>query len=334
MINERSCDTTSNDTSRRNALLRGLRTTTAVVAATFAPWSPMRPVSADVAWAAVGSLAELQDTNVVLQGITVRVSDKSQQNAMINFLQDSFDCKVLRRRIAGTVEETWLGFGPEQLSVPNDFTLPVSSFYEYGGHASIHLVYDSTDTVVYYNMGDAAPGDNIAFVQFGVPAYRISQMAKNGGNIIDAYGIVNVVSPSGLPMRGIVGIAPDPIMMVAINCVDVKQSQAFYEQLGLVPQEYPFCRPSKGTGVFEPPQPKGSVYLAPTANGLGVLLLQSKKKKQVKANPAVVGLNLVYAEGAFGSDSLPVSTAGMDPSGVGLRFQSVAEFASEESQTR
>jgi hypothetical protein len=70
----------------------------------------------------------------------------------------------------------------------------------------------------------------------GVPGYRVSQMVAAGGNILDAYGLVNVVSPSGLPIRGIVGISPDPIMLVAINCKDVQKSKAFYEQLGFMEQ--------------------------------------------------------------------------------------------------
>lgn len=70
----------------------------------------------------------------------------------------------------------------------------------------------------------------------GVPGYRISQMVAAGGNILDAYGLVNVVSPCGLPMRGIVGISPDPIMLVAVNCENVKESTAFYERLGFVEQ--------------------------------------------------------------------------------------------------
>lgn len=61
-------------------------------------------------------------------------------------------------------------------------------------------------------------------------------MVASGGKILDAYGLVNVVSPSGLPMRGIVGISPDPIMLLAINCQDVKESAAFYEQLGFSEQ--------------------------------------------------------------------------------------------------
>ena len=70
----------------------------------------------------------------------------------------------------------------------------------------------------------------------GVPGYRISEMVKNGGKIIDAYGFVNVVSPCGVKMRGLVGISPDPLMFVAINCEDVQKSKAFYEQLGFVEQ--------------------------------------------------------------------------------------------------
>lgn len=53
---------------------------------------------------------------------------------------------------------------------------------------------------------------------------------------MDAYGLVNVVSPCGLPMRGIVGISPDPIMLLAINCKNVKESAAFYEKLGFSEQ--------------------------------------------------------------------------------------------------
>ncbi len=145
------------------------------------------------------------------------------------------------------------------LSIPEDFELPVSSFGMYGGHASIHIRYDSRAPSLLYRQGDDAPGDNIAYLQgkescskhqanlygtqflilkptVGVPGYRISQMVAAGGNILDAYGLVNVISPCGLPMRGIVGISPDPIMFVAINCASVKESVAFYQRLGFAEQ--------------------------------------------------------------------------------------------------
>ena len=136
----------------------------------------------------------------------------------------------------------WLGFGPETLSIPPNFELPVSSPALYGGHASLHIRYDPQATVIPYRrssgeFNDApAPGDNIAYLQIGVPGYRISQMTSNGGNVLDAYGWVNVVSPAGLPVRGIVGIRADPMMFLAVNCNDVGASEEFYAKLGFVRQ--------------------------------------------------------------------------------------------------
>ena len=292
--------------------------------------------------ASVGTLPEYADTNIILQGITIRVADQSQQKAMISFLEDGFDCEVIRKRIVGSIEETWLGFGPEQLRIPNDFQLPISSFAKYGGHASIHLIYDAKETTPYYRIGDNAPGNNIAYLQMGVPTYRISQMVKNGGNIIDAYGLVNVISPSGLPIRGIVGISPDPIMFLAINCVDVKQSQKFYEQLGFIEQPYPYCRPNQGLGQFEPIQPEKSVYMAPSSNCLGVLLLKSKGKKIIP-NPAIQSLNIVYnpssdtattTDDTDENDDKATIMRVVDPSGVAMQLQSVTDFEREESTTR
>lgn len=281
--------------------------------------------------AAVGTLPEYEDTNVVLQGVTVRVADKSQQQAMIKFMTDAFDARVLRKRIRGPVEETWIGFGPEQLSIPPDFEIPVSSFALYGGHASIHLVCDERTTTPFYRIGDNAPGTNIAYLQLGVPQYRVSQMVKNGGNILDAYGYVNVVSPSGLPIRSIVGISPDPIMFLALNCPNVVEAQAYYEKLGFVEQEYPYARPNKGMGQFEPMQPAKSVYMAPSKSGMGLLLLPSKKKK-VDPNPVVSSLNLVYTP-AENAEDADIGTL-VDPEGVPVKFQSVKDFAAEEQATR
>ena len=49
--------------------------------------------------------------------------------------------------------------------MPEGFEVPVSSFAEYGGHASICIRYDSQTTSPLYRIGDNAPGDNIAFLQ-------------------------------------------------------------------------------------------------------------------------------------------------------------------------
>lgn len=151
-------------------------------------------------------------------------------------------------------------------------------------------------------------------------------MVKYGGNVLDAFGWVNVVSPAGLPIRAIVGIRPDPMMFVAINCADVAQSEEFYTKLGFVRQEYPYARLNSGQGQFEPPQPAKSVYLAPSPNSMGVLLLQNKnRKKAVVPNPVLRSMNVVY-NAPGGEDS---SSGGalenfepqiMDPSSVPVSF--------------
>lgn len=340
--------------SRRRFLASSAATAAAVSSAALLPSLLFRQAQPGAAHAAVGSLYEYSQTNAILQGVTVNVADPAQEKAMITFLEDAFDCQILRKRIRGTITETWLGFGPEQLSLPSDFTFPVSSLAKYGGHASIHLVYDSRAPAPLYRTGDETPpGNNIAYLQLGVPAYRISQMVKNGAAVLDAYGIVNVISPAGLPMRGIVGIAPDPIMFVAINCADVAKSQAFYQQLGFVQQDYPYCRPNQGQGQFEPPQPPNSVYLGPSQNGMGILLLPTpKRSKRVTPNPAVDSLHVVYSPTTAAAAAAPgdgeddddnnnnknsVSSAPLrlvDPSGVALEFQSVADFEAEEQITR
>lgn len=75
-------------------------------------------------------------------------------------------------------------------------------------------------------------------------------------------------------------------MFVAIRCANVDESRLFYQQLGFVEQEYPFARPSKGMGQFEPPQPAQSVYMAPAANGgMGVLLLPSRYNWRYSLDP-------------------------------------------------
>lgn len=289
--------------------------------------------------AMVGNLPEYSDTNAVLQGITVQVSDSSQQDEMIAFLEDGFGMTKVRQRKQGSVTDTWMAFGPEQMSIPSDWELGVSSFSNYGGHASIHIRYDSSVTEAFYKIGaNEAPGNNIAYLQMGVPNYRISQMVRHGGNVYNGYGIVEVVSPSGLPIRGVIGVSPDPIMFIAINCQNVKESQEFYQQIGFVPQEYPYCRPNKGMGQFEPPQPKKSVYLAPSKNSMGVLLLQaSNKKVSPKPNPAIQSLNIVY-QPSVGGDTTDSTDADLlrikDPSSVPIAFEPIDLFTRVEQSTR
>jgi hypothetical protein len=89
-------------------------------------------------------------------------------------------------------------------------------------------------------------------------------------------------------------------------------------------------------GQFEAPQPKNSVYLSPSKNSMGVLLLQAdkKKRKNLKPNPAFRSLNIIYtpSEGTEVNDDQPLKIS--DPSGTGVTFKSYAAFNNEESSTR
>lgn len=76
--------------ARRSLLLGGAASAAALL------------LSPNPAGAAVGSLPELQDTNVVLQGITIKVADPAQQKQTIEFLQDAFDMVILRGTPDGT----------------------------------------------------------------------------------------------------------------------------------------------------------------------------------------------------------------------------------------
>ncbi|KAL7531286.1 hypothetical protein ACHAXR_003955 [Thalassiosira sp. AJA248-18] len=321
--------------TRRSILQQGLLATTAM-SSVFATTNSDN----NVANAAIGTLPEFSDTNAILQSITIDVTDTSQYDETIAFFTKGFDgMKVLRERGSkggGLAEKnTWLGFGPETLSIPSNFELPVSSLSQYGGHASIHIRYDPSTTAPYYKRSageynnEPARGDNIAYLQIGVPQYRMSKLVENGGNILDAYGWVNVVSPAGLPVRGIIGIRADPIMFLALNCQDVGESEEFYAKLGFVRQEYPYARLNQGQGQFEPPQPSKSVYVAPSPNSMGILLLQNqKRKKKVVPNPVLRSLNVVYAppenDGDDGDDgdgnNNNLDPQFVDPSSVPIAF--------------
>jgi len=310
--------------TRRSILNQGLVATTA--AAMAATGSPVQRANA------LGTLPEFSDTNAIFQSITIDVTDKAQYDQTIEFFTKSFDgMKLLRQRNSGgggVVKDAWLGFGPETLSTPPDFELPVSALSQYGGHAAIHLRYDPLATTPLYKRSagefnnEPAPGDSLAYLQLGVTQYRISQMVKSGGNVIDAFAWVNVICPAGLPVRAIVGVSADPMMFLAVNCQDVAKSEEFYAKLGFVRQEYPYCRLNKGQGQFEPEQPKKSVYVAPSPNSMGILLLQNeKRKKAVTPNPVLRSLNVVYAPPEGSDGAAPnLDPQFSDPSSVPISF--------------
>lgn len=89
-------------------------------------------------------------------------------------------------------------------------------------------------------------------------------------------------------------------------------------------KEYPYARLNQGQGQFEPPQPKNSVYVAPSPNSCGILLLQNKnRKKAIVPNNVLRSLNVVYAssEGSDGSNSAPsLDPVAVDPSFIPISF--------------
>lgn len=105
---------------------------------------------------------------------------------------------------------------------------------------------------------------------------------------------------------------------------------------GLFPKEYPYARLNQGQGQFEPPQPAKSVYVAPSPNSMGILLLQNKKrgKKGVTPNPVLRSLNVVYAP-PEGSDSgeAALDPEFNDPSSVPIAFVSQDRFEKEVKMT-
>ena len=63
---------------------------------------------------------------------------------------------------------------------------------------------------------------------------------------------------------------------------------------------------------------------------MGVLLLPTKFKK-ITPNPAVQGLNIVYAPSGGIDDAF---SRMQDPSGVGINFDPITKFAAVEKSTR
>ncbi len=83
--------------SRRSIITKTLQLSLPILSTTLFP---------NPSYAAVGSLPEYKDSNAVLQGITLDVSDLNQQNDMIDFLKEGFGLRILRQRKVNSVTET------------------------------------------------------------------------------------------------------------------------------------------------------------------------------------------------------------------------------------
>ena len=144
---------------------------------------------------AVGTLPETTKLpRVAVQG-SVRVSSSAP---LVDFLTKGLGFTVLRREQYSVNGKraitTTVGYGPEQLAVPTDFAPGVTSFQGYGGHFTLQLVevMDEKDDGVlrFYE-----PGTGLAYIQIGLPNYRISKLLEYGGEITSSYGFTEVVAP-------------------------------------------------------------------------------------------------------------------------------------------
>jgi hypothetical protein len=88
---------TSNTSTRRSILQKVIISTSAII---FLPSVLLTSTTtSSIANAALGTLPEFQDTNAILQGVTIDVSDQSQYEDTIKFFTNAFDgMTVLRER--------------------------------------------------------------------------------------------------------------------------------------------------------------------------------------------------------------------------------------------
>lgn len=124
-------DESSGTTTDRQGFLQrmgGLATAAGVLgAASFAPVPSAQ---------AIGELAEWAPDQRFAQHLVINVPD---MEAALAFYIQGLQLQVLRTRLVGGMNSTFVGFGPETLTQPPDFTLGVSSFNMYGAHFALEL---------------------------------------------------------------------------------------------------------------------------------------------------------------------------------------------------
>jgi len=143
--------------------------------------------------AKVGSLPELKDNKAFLRSVILNATDLKKA---IFFYQTAFNMQVLREEKTDTYSSAVLAFGPDELKVPDNFAFGVQSFAEYGGHTTLELrenLVEGSKGGLFYE-----PGNVVEYLQFGVPALRVSKVLESGGSLLSNYGWTEVFSPDGL----------------------------------------------------------------------------------------------------------------------------------------
>jgi len=94
------------------------------------------PLSLPPAARAIGELAEWAPDQRFTQHLVVNVPDMA---SALSFYMDGLQMQVLRSRIVDGQNSTFVGFGPETLTMPGDFIPGVSAFGSYGAHFALEL---------------------------------------------------------------------------------------------------------------------------------------------------------------------------------------------------
>jgi catechol 2,3-dioxygenase-like lactoylglutathione lyase family enzyme len=154
----------------------------------------------------------------------------------------------------------------------------------------------------------------------------------------------------------IIGERRDPLMFLAMKVKDVKASVAYYKNvLGMKEQPYPLSRyatgrqacllPTTDVGLlspapppspdflitfrapgsaFEPKQPKGTTFLGYDADGFGLLLAPSERRKPVRVGALVDKLAIASTDVLQEAPAMNPLFAGEAP-GIGTRVSVVKD---------
>lgn len=121
---------------------------------------------------AIGSLFEFREQSIVLQDVSFNVPQNTLDAEMLKALFVD-KCSMLR----SSPETIVVGFGPDSFSQPVTFIPGVSSFGQYGGHATITLNSKklSDDTVELFERGNG-----LQYIKIGAEDIRLSKAIQSG----------------------------------------------------------------------------------------------------------------------------------------------------------
>ncbi|CAM9711483.1 unnamed protein product [Choristocarpus tenellus] len=274
-------------------------------------------VSSPTSSPAIGDLFETQNQTRFAQHVVVNVPDMDRA---LDFYVKGLGMQILRTRVVERTNTTFVGFGPEALSVPPDFRPGVSTFNSYGGHFSIELnalkktgnAEDIEADDVFYDAGTG-----VQYIQIAVDNYRISKVVANGGTVLSGFGYLEVVAPGGLRLNILSGERRDPPMFVAVKVRDMKKAIKWYtEVLGMSQLAYPLARVKDSP--YEPEQPKNSVFMAFDGDSTGMLLIPAGRNEAINVG-SVYSKLAILADGVEQiGERIGASFVGKAP-GVGTR---------------